>query len=135
MSYHYTIHPAENLVVVVASGRVAGEEVIASVEEMAQDPRWIAGMHQLCDYRQMKAIAISLPEVKHLAQLEQRDIEKLRGGRLAMVADAFEVASLCQLYAALIRFRGRQARVFRTMEEALGWLGVPAAPLEAHASG
>lgn len=129
MSYHYTIHPADNVVVVTASGRVVGEEVIASVEAMARDPRFVAGMHQLCDYREIQGIAITLAEIKHLAHLERRDYDKIKDGRLAMVTGSFDVSSLCVLYATLIRLRGRQAKVFRSIDEAYAWLGLPEAPV------
>lgn len=127
MAYHYTVHPDANLVLVTASGFVLGEEILASADQMANDARWARGMHQLCNYLDVQAVAVTLEQMKYLASLECRGIGRLRGSKLAFVADTFDVILLCELFMGLTRNQSREMRLFHSLDAARAWLDAPRA--------
>lgn len=126
MAYDYEIFPAHNLAVVTASGRITGTDIVETIQRMDQDGRWIAGMHQICDYLEVKGVAISIAELRQIVNLEQVHFEDTQGGKLALLADSFDMRAICELFCLKTRFEGRQARVFRSWEEAVAWLDLPA---------
>ena len=130
MSYSYRIFPEQNLVFVVADGRVRGEEVIAESTRMFEDPAWRRGIDQLCDFRAVTGVAVTLDEMKRIMDLERRFDDRIGPGRLALVVGSELHETLCQLYAAMARLRRRpqQIRVFLSMDEALAWMDLATLP-------
>lgn len=125
MPYDYDIFTAHNLAVVTASGRIAGTDIIETIQRMDQDARWKEGMHQLCDFLKVKGVAVSLPEIHQIVSLEEHHLQDTRGGKLALLADSFDMRALCELFCVMTRFRGREARVFRSRDEAIVWMDIP----------
>jgi hypothetical protein len=131
MSYSYRIFPTLNLVCVAAADRVTGEEVIAESTRMFEDPDWTSGIsRQLCDYRGVTGVVVTLDDVKNIMALERRFDHKIGAGRQALVVSSELHESLCMLYAAMCRLRRRpqEVRVFRAMDEALAWIELAAVP-------
>lgn len=126
MPYDYEIFPEQNVAVVTASGRIAGADIIEAIQRMDEDERWVAGMHQMCDYLDVKGVAVSISELRQIVSLEKLHLDDTRGGKLALLAESFDMRTICELFCLKTRVQGREARVFRNREEALAWLGIPA---------
>ncbi|CAN5607794.1 hypothetical protein BH23BAC4_BH23BAC4_09040 [soil metagenome] len=125
MPYDYEIFPAYNLALVTATGRIAGKDIIETIHRMDQDERWEQGMHQICDFLEVKGVAVSLPEMHQIVSLEEHHLEDTQDGKLALLADSFDMRAICKLFSLMSRFRGPEAKVFRNRKEAIAWLDLP----------
>lgn len=127
MPYAFSIFPDRNLVLVEASGRVQGADVLDASEHMFSHPDWHPTINQLCDFRQVTGVAVTLDDMEALMALERRFDERIGPGKQALVVSNELHEMLCRLYVAMARLRQRPQtiRVFRKLDKATAWLEEP----------
>lgn len=113
------------LVRTVMSGEVTDEELLAHY----QQPFFLefSGVwRELVDGRAITTYSISSEGQQRLAVFARMHTDKLKGGRVAMVA-ATEVAfGMFRMWQLQREGLGYDVRVFRDADEALAWLAEPA---------
>ena len=138
MPIDYGIDGERGLVVCAPSGTLTDEDIFGYQREVWSLPE-VAGFDELVDMTEVEHIALPSPQrVVDLASLSaQMDADNAGGGpsRMAIVAPtdiAFGLGRMYQAYREMkSRGVGRDIAVFRTMAEALAFLGVEGGPPEA----
>ena len=120
MSYTYEIDTEKRLVAVSVTGVLSVEEVLAFREEIVRDPRFAAGMSQLCDFSAATAIDVDHTRVRELASWSFHDAPI----RMAFVAQKPEVVGMIRMFESYRHLAkvGHVVRIFATRETALDWL-------------
>ena len=124
MPIEYDIIERKKLVVARGSGVISGEEVITHLEAVSQDPRYVAPMKKLVDYRAVESMTITSEEAWVIAQKKKNLGEVFRGERIAFVSPRDLTFAMSREHQALLNGSPLDAEVFRSMEEALEWLEV-----------
>lgn len=111
-----------NFVLTIIFGKLTGRELAEHVLAMNRDYANIKGIRELADCRFLTDVSgLNEHEVVSSATKEQGS-SRVIGGRGAIVAVAEEVFRLAEMYADVSSQIREDVRVFRTMDEAIGWL-------------
>ena len=120
MPVSYRIHAERRLVVTRWSGAVTLEEAKSHFAALASDPAFDPTMDHL-SYAEAVEEDVSFGELRVLA----RESPFTGTGRSAIVASENRIFGVSRQYVALTRISDRAVRVFRELNEALDWLGIP----------
>ncbi len=112
-------HKAER-VRVVGAGEVRIEDMVAVLSELA-DTRCLA-YNQCFDARRV-TLVLSAEEIRGLVSLTARLREEHGHARTAFIAESDVSFGLARMYATLAADSDRGFMVYRTMDEAMAWLG------------
>jgi hypothetical protein len=127
----YEIDYARRLVTARARGVLGHEDVISYQLGVWSKPE-VAGFDELVDMTEVVEIAIpSMDAIPRLANLAARMDPPSRKSRLAIVAPTdyvFALGRMYETYRGIDPLSTKEARVFRTMAEALAFLRPEAAP-------
>jgi hypothetical protein len=125
--FQYRIDPQRKLVVAWGTGTVTDPDVFAYQREVWSKPE-VAGYHELIDMSEVKAIEMpSIDRMWELAAVSTAMDRARPSGKLAIVAPrdmAFGLGRMYERYRALESRGNKQVGVFRTLDEALAYLGV-----------
>lgn len=117
----YDIDAAAQVVRSSAEGRLTEQESWDHYARMKADPAFSPTFRQLCDLRQVTEIEASAPFLRTLAK---RSVFA-PGVRRAFVAAKDYYYGLARMLQVFAEAEGTEVGVFRTMEEAEDWLGLP----------
>jgi len=107
-----------------ATGVLTLVDNISAFLALSVDPRFEAGFSQLCDFRDVTEARLGESEIREFVAVEQGRLDLLSGARIALVAPeafAFGLARMWEILADRMPF---ETHVFRSLDEALAWLGL-----------
>ena len=121
---NHWIYPDRNLVYVRFTGLVSREDTLEFARALLSDPMFRPGLDELIDARDCEYSGGGFDEI-----LEYRGVRLESGrpaagkGRWACVVSDDLMYGLSRMFGTLASDLGVEMRVFRDMDEALGWLG------------
>jgi hypothetical protein len=121
MPASYRIDREHGVVLSRAWGVLAADEVVAHYRDLASDADFDPGFVQLIDLRNVERIEMSFAAVRSLAE---RPVFAA-GQRRAIVVSTTEQFGVARMYGSLCAFAGEVVDVFRKLETAAWWLGIP----------
>jgi len=125
MPIDYDIIEDQKLVLAKGIGTVSGDDVIRHLEELSKDDRYIAPMKKLIDYRLVDDITILSGDALTIAQLKSNLSSVFKGEKCAFITPGDLTFGTSRVHQALIDSSSDlSTEVFRTAEEAMGWLEV-----------
>lgn len=119
MPCSYKIDHEKDLVITIGLGVVTTEEVLESECSLLTEPEFEVSFNQLVDFRQVTKMITTGADMKYLADIAPWG----EGARRAAVMPNKNVFGLARMYEAYNERNGSEWHVFKTMEEALAWLG------------
>ena len=123
----YTIHPESGLLYVWAEGHLRSSDILAYLQAVEADPDFEAGLRVLTDLRRVDHYDLDPDDIRTVAAANAGLHESLPPGRrLALVSPKDAVYGLLRMFQALSEGQNLNVQVFRTIEEAVEWLEVPA---------
>ncbi len=126
MPIEYTIDHDRRLVRVKVCGTLADGEVFGYQREVWSRPE-VAGYNELIDMNEAQRIEVPSPErVRELASLSASMDDRASASKLAVVAPgdlAFGLGRMYEAHRNLNVHSTKTVAIFRTMPEALTWLG------------
>jgi hypothetical protein len=117
----YQIFKPYNLFYLRIEGEVKLMEVSQSRLQILNDPDFTPTLSQLVDLRFAQAGRFSVEEIRSLASSTIFE----RGIKRALVAPADLEFGIARMFEVFNEPHGQEVRVFRSLEEACQWLGVP----------
>lgn len=112
-------------VAVVSFGEVAsGTDLIDAPTAMVHDPRWQPGFDSLWDFRLVRSLVVTEQEAHAVAGLSARLADRFGEGRGALAVSREVDYAIGRLIEHRNVNERRTLRVFWSMAEALGWLGI-----------
>ena len=125
MPIDYDIIEDQKLVLAKGIGTVSGDDVIRHLEELSKDDRYIAPMKKLIDYRLVDDITILSGDALTIAQLKSNLSSVFKGEKCAFISPGDLTYRTSRVHQSLIDSSpDLSTEVFRTVEEAVGWLEV-----------
>ena len=125
MPIDYDIIEDKKLVLAKGIGTISGNDVIRHLEELSKDDRYIAPMKKLIDYRLVENINILSGEAWSIAQLKRKLSSVFKGEKCAFISPGDLTFGKSRVHQSLIdSCSDLSTDVFRTVEEAVGWLEV-----------
>jgi hypothetical protein len=119
MSAFYTIDKERRLVMTSGAGPLTREDVFGHMNRLSADPDFEPDFCQLADFRHITDILFGPEEVRQFAE---RDIYSPSARRAFLVRDDLQFG-LARMFEIHRELRGETGiRVFRTLDEALGWV-------------
>lgn len=115
------------LIVILLLGRVTDDELLAYYIPLIPAHDYLP-WRELVDGTQVTDLAVTTQGLDRLAALVARSIEKVRGGRLAMVAATPVVYGVFRMWELRREDLDYEVRVFRDLEPALAWLLLDVVP-------
>jgi hypothetical protein len=125
MPIEYDIIEDKKLVLVKGSGVITAIDVIEHLDRLVADNRYTSPMKKLVDYRLVEDIKITPEEAKgiaHKKQLLSRTI--FLGERCAFVSPEDATYGTSRVHQALSESSSTNTKVFRQIENAVGWLDI-----------
>ena len=119
MPISYRIDPDARLVRTVATGVLTDAELLEHKEQLAADPAFEAGMHQISDVRGVERLEVSAVGVRSFVSNDDRHAARFAGHRMAIVANSDVVFGMARMYQTMSRVK---VGVFRDMHEALAFV-------------
>lgn len=119
-----------NVMRAVQVGRCTLCDLKTFIDALLTDPRWTPGMRLFNDFRRADASGLSNDDLREYLWHALKHTEAIVGARSATVVDSpvnYGVVRVWEAFAAL-EDAPFVHRVFRSVEEAACWLGVPAKP-------
>jgi len=120
MPISYRIDADARLVRTVADGVLTDAELLAHKAQLAADPAFQAGMHQLSDVRGVERLDVSADGVRSFVAHDAQHVERFAGHRMAIVASEAVVFGMARMYQTMSSV---DVGVFRNIEDALAFLG------------
>ena len=125
MPIEYQVLEDGNLVLTVFSGHITADELIEHTRDFVGDTRIQPGHRELADFRQARTTDISSRQMDTAVNMEL-NAERLMDARLALFAPEDIQYGMCRMYLALADDTPRaEVRIFRDVEQARKWLGIP----------
>lgn len=126
MPIEHRVDAEANLLVVVASGPVADEDLLKYARRIAEDVSISAGHDELIDLRGVEAGGeVTSPTLRRVASMFSAIDRTPERSRVALVANSDVAYGLSRMYQAFRSESPLDLRVFREMPEAREWLGLP----------
>jgi hypothetical protein len=126
MPITYRTHPEHNLVILEQTGRISDEEFLAFYKRFYQIDRSFASMNHLVDLREADSSPRTSDVLHQFAGFMQSSFEGLNTRpKVAVVASKDLSFGLARMYEAFADSIPWDFTVFRTIEAALIWLGLP----------
>lgn len=118
--------PEKRLIMSIHIGSVSDEEFLSFYERLFKDPRFDRSYNHLVDLRQTESNARSSEVLREFAEFAQKQYENTAASpKIAVVAPndvSFGLARMYELFSGTIPW---DFVVFRSMDAALAWLGLP----------
>ena len=117
----YRIDPEAGIVFSVFEGRVTDEDLRDHQRRLSADPEFRSTMHQCVDGRGVTDYAVTAEGVRTVARAKIFSA----GSRRALVAGSTTCYGYGRMFQLLRHGSGEQIQVFRAVESAHHWLGLP----------
>ena len=125
MAITYCIDMERGVVFTTITGVLTDDEIVQHKQKLVRDPDFSPGMRQLSDVRGVERLDVTPDGVKHFAALDEEHTDELGDHRLAIVVSDNAVFGTARMYQAFTVRNVEQVSVFRSMNEAREWLGLP----------
>jgi hypothetical protein len=125
MAISYRIDPQLGLVHTTATGVLKDEELLAHKRRLAEDPEFKPEMKELSDVRAVERLEVTTEGVRRLVATDQEQAPQLSDYKLALVVSTDIVFGMARMYQTLTEESVENVRVFRELDEARAWLGLP----------
>ena len=116
----YTIDLARSLVLSRGWGIVTDRELLAHVRALTIDPRFVRNLHQLADLRDVTDVEVTAATIRKMASLNPYG----DGSRRAVVVTSDLLFGMARMYQILRDEPTDELEIFRTLDDALRWLGI-----------
>jgi len=124
MPISYRIDPSRALVLTEAWGSLTDADILAHKDRLLKDPAFRPSMVQLSDVRRVEDLQVTRDGVAAMVQHDVTHAVHRGGHRLAIVISLDVVFGMARMYQIMSEQNDSTVGVFRTMEEAMVWLGV-----------
>ena len=126
MPIFHRVYTEHNLIVLVHMGRIPDEEFLEFYKKLYESDISIARMNHLVDLREADSSPRSSNVLHQFADFMQSSLEGLTTGpKVAVVAPKDLSFGLARMYEAFADTIPWNFTVFRAIDEALTWLGLP----------
>lgn len=125
MALAYRMDPQDGMVYLVCQGAIDDASFVATIAALLGEPAYRADMNILCDFRGVTTFDITSLGVRQVAGLVARHNHLQAQRKVSVVAPKPVVYGLARMYEALRGGSPTQVGVFRELEEARAWLGLP----------
>jgi len=123
MQWNVSFEPALSCMVVQVSGTPTLAGVVSYVREIFAHPDWQDGMNTLIDYSEVVASTVKTEFVRRIADIPQHWIEKLGGGRCAMVVASKAGFGMARMWEMMTKENvAFEIKIFDSISEAREWL-------------
>jgi len=124
MPLRYKIIESKKIVYVIGEGNITLDDLSNHIEELSKDPKYIAPMKKLIDYRQAVPMGPYSEELDNFINriLKFKDI--FRGEICAVVVNDDLSFGITRVFASKMEPLNFQTNVFRDFNEALKWLQI-----------
>ena len=126
MTISYSIDNRLGGVFTTATGCLTDEELLEDNRKLTVDPEFRSGLIELMDARSVTDLKITPEGIEHLVMQDAADAERLENYRLAMVVSKDAAFGLARMYETMTQHNMPNVKVFRDMNDARRWLGLPA---------
>jgi len=121
MPLRYEIDPQANVVRIIGTGHLSMTEMIATVDELAEDPQFRSGVPVIFDIRQARYEAGLEDGDLFAAALKRREAD-FQGRFALVVSESIQV--LAKLYCVVAKVAGvERMSCFTDVDEAIAWCG------------
>jgi hypothetical protein len=128
MPVRYTINAEQRFVHAVSDGEVTAADLIEHWNDLAADPDYQAPMRKLVDYRAGPVLQLDRDGERRITAAKLQHRQVFAGERCAIVTTSDFDFGMSRMHGAHMDDSGVETATFRTLPEALAWLGVdPAA--------
>jgi hypothetical protein len=107
-----------------ATGVLTLADNLSAFYALSVDPRFEFGFSQLCDFRGITEARLGESELREFVTLEQSSLDLLSGARIALVAPEAFSFGLARMWEILADGMPFETHVFRSLPEAVAWLGL-----------
>jgi hypothetical protein len=123
MAITYRVDSDAPVVLTTATGTLTDGDILAHKKALLEDASVHPGMAKLSDVRGVNELAVTPDGIRMFTSFDQSNDEG--AGRLAIVASEDFTFGTARMY----QMRGEDGKVgvFRSVEEARAWLGLPSA--------
>jgi hypothetical protein len=111
-----------------AAGELTDQELLDHAQRVESDGDVDPRFDEVVDLRAVTGFGPSTPTVRETAQLLKTGKRREKQGRLAIVAPSNAGFGVGRMFEALSGSDAERVQTFRTLPEALDWLGVAAPP-------
>ncbi|MFQ5875361.1 MAG: hypothetical protein ACE5JL_16395 [Dehalococcoidia bacterium] len=125
MPITYCIDSVLGLVRTTASGVLTDEELLEHKRALMRDRTFKPGMKELSDVRTVERLEVTPEGVRRLVAVDEAHASRLGDYKLAIVTDGDIVFGMARMYQSLTRENLQNVGVFREIEDAKAWLGLP----------
>jgi hypothetical protein len=120
ISYRYD--PVARTLWIELAGEISEAELVDVAHKVTTDESIPPGHSELVDLRGVRHTDVTASALRHVAGIFSRTDRRADRRRIAVCAPADLVFGLSRMYEAYREPSGPELRVFRTIEEARGWL-------------
>lgn len=121
MPITYDIEQSTRLVIATGSGKLSGKDVLEHIRDLANDERYIPPMKKIIDYRAVEDLVISMDEAEMIATRKGR-LDEFKGEVCAFITPGDSTYGTARVHQAMLGKGNVKSAVFRSKEEALGWI-------------
>lgn len=125
MPIHYNIDKTNRVVYLTAEGRAVHDDFADVIDRLAEDTAFEPGMRLLSDYSRLE-FNIPADEVEALSVRMRKLSAVFSGCRLALISAGDLEYGLMRMFTLISSEAEFETRVFRKIENARDWLGLPA---------
>jgi hypothetical protein len=118
----YELNEELQLITIVASGVLTGDEVVEMRETLNADPRLGFGFRELVDVRGVTELRVNSADIEDLLSMDEVYGERVTSRIIAIVATSDSTFGMARMYEMRSDRDGRVS-VFRDEAEARAWLG------------
>lgn len=127
MPIDYAIDRAAGVVYTTAWDTVTDGDVLGHKERLATDANFDPDFVELSDVTKVNELAVTPAGIAAFADADREQGGRAGPSRLALVASADVVFGMARMYEQRTDPAHERVRVFRDLEEARSWLGLPPA--------
>jgi len=121
MPYDYQLDNSEKYILVKGWGKIEPYDLLANIEQIFQEPALPEYFRQLVDLRKVTGYNIFFKDVQDFKNICNRYREKIKGGRIAVVAGSDNIYGICRMMESMAH-DVVNIRSFRDMDEAMEFL-------------
>ena len=125
MCHQISIDSDLKLARIIAMGSVNVLELREIYSQLIEHSDWQAGFDILCDYRRIEDFDVTTRDIDEITEWQTSIDARIGNGKCAVVASRDSVFGMSRMWEMISAERSQHICVFREMEGALTWLGLP----------
>ena len=124
MAIRYKIFEDLKFVYAVGTGALTLDDLLSHTEELANDPKYVAPMLKLIDYRNLQENKTTFADSERFAAAKSSFADRFSGEKFAVVVPTDNSFGMARHNSAHLKPGCFEHGVFREIKEALDWLGL-----------